>query len=110
MGYREKMSRELRAKQFMPFAALKGHSEALREMERIPAPRKEFSEEYQEELDRGLRQIRRNDAIRIVYYADGEYREVIGNVSGIDQAEGTVTVGDNTIPVRDICEVVKIPV
>lgn len=79
-------------------------------MERIPAPRKEFSEEYQEELDRGLRQIRRNDAVRIVYYADGEYREVMGNVSGIDQAEGTVTVGDNTIPVRDICEVVKIPV
>ena len=81
MGYREKMSRELRAKQFMPFAALKGHSEALREMERIPAPRKEFSEEYQEELDRGLRQIRRNDAVRIVYYADGEYRELMGNVS-----------------------------
>ena len=34
MGNRPKMSREDRAKQFMPFAALKGYSEALRKKEK----------------------------------------------------------------------------
>ena len=52
METRGKMSREMRAKQFMPFAALKGYSEALRRKEKITVPKPEFSEEYQEELDR----------------------------------------------------------
>lgn len=38
---RPKMSREDRAKQFMPFAALKGYEEALREKEREVAAREE---------------------------------------------------------------------
>jgi len=38
---RSKMSREERAKQFMPFAALKGYEEALREKEREVAEREE---------------------------------------------------------------------
>ena len=45
-----KMSREERAKQFMPFAALKGHMEALRMREKIVVERRELSEEYKEEL------------------------------------------------------------
>ena len=36
------MSREERAKQFMPFAALKGHIEALRMREKIVVERDEF--------------------------------------------------------------------
>lgn len=39
MTQRPKMSREERAKQFMPFAALKGYEEALREKERQVAER-----------------------------------------------------------------------
>lgn len=41
MTQRVKMSREERAKQFMPFAALKGYEEALREKERQVAEREE---------------------------------------------------------------------
>lgn len=37
MATRPKMSREDRAKQFMPFAALKGYQEALREKEKLVA-------------------------------------------------------------------------
>lgn len=46
---RAKMPREERAKQFMPFAALKGFEQALREKER------ELSEEHQEKTDRKRR-------------------------------------------------------
>ena len=46
------MSREERAKQFLPFAALKGYPAALRRKEKIVVPKVEFSEDYQERLDR----------------------------------------------------------
>ncbi len=52
------MSREERAKQFMPFAALKGYHEALRKKE-------------QEVQDYELRQIPRDDIISI-YIDKGE--------------------------------------
>ena len=45
---RTKMSREERAKQFMPFAALKGYPEALQKKEKIVVPKVELSEDYQE--------------------------------------------------------------
>lgn len=57
MEHRGRMNREDRAKQFMPFAALKGYPEALRKKEKIVVPKIELPEEYQEELDRKLRQI-----------------------------------------------------
>ena len=60
MEHRGRMNREDRAKQFMPFAALKGYPEALRKKEKIVVPKIELPEEYQEELDRKLRQIKKN--------------------------------------------------
>lgn len=52
MGYRPKMSREDRAKQFMPFAALKGYPEALRRKEKEVEAQKERMEDDEE--NRGL--------------------------------------------------------
>ena len=51
---RHKMCREERAKQFMPFAALKGHMEALREREKNVVPHQELSERYKEVPDRQI--------------------------------------------------------
>ena len=68
-----KMNREERAKQFMPFAALKGYPEALRKKEKVVVPKKELSEEYQEELERKLRQVYKNDIITAIYFSDHEY-------------------------------------
>ena len=45
MAGRMKMSQADRAKQFMPFAALKGYDDALRAKEKVVVPRKELSEE-----------------------------------------------------------------
>ncbi len=47
---RPKMSREERAKQFMPFAALKGYEEALREKERQVAEREKKEQLSDEEV------------------------------------------------------------
>ena len=50
MGNRPKMSREERAKQFMPFAALKGYEEALREKESEIAEREAKEKLSEEEI------------------------------------------------------------
>lgn len=97
MAMRPKMSREERAKQFMPFAALKGYPEALRKKEKIVVPKKELSEEYQEELDRKLRQVEKNDIITVVYFCQGEYIKQTGMVSRIDEAARVLKVVNTKI-------------
>ena len=49
-----KMPREERAKQFMPFSALKGYEEALRRAEEMIVPCKELSLEYEEDPKRRM--------------------------------------------------------
>lgn len=97
------MSREMRAKQFQPFAALKGYEEALREAEKRPAVRREFAEEYQEEMDRKLRQLRKGDPVTAVYFREGEYCQISGTVQRIDGEAGILAVGQTKIPLADLC-------
>ncbi len=99
------MSRQDRAKQFMPFAALKGYEEALRKKEKITVPKAELSEERGEELDRALRQIRKNDIVTVIYFCEGEYLKVTGMVSRIDGTARLLKVVDTKIPFEDLYEV-----
>lgn len=97
-----KMSREDRAKQFMPFAALKGYSEALRKKERIIVPRRELSEEYGEELDRKLRQVQEGEMVSVVYYCRGEYVRLIGKVAKIDKEARMIRIVNEKIAFDDL--------
>ncbi|WP_330682375.1 YolD-like family protein [Frisingicoccus sp.] len=97
-----KMSREDRAKQFMPFAALKGYSEALRKKERIIVPRRELSEEYGEELDRKLRQVQEGEMISVVYYCRGEYVRLTGKVAKIDKEARMIRIVNEKIAFDDL--------
>lgn len=99
------MNREDRAKQFMPFAALKGYPEALRKKEKIVVPRAEFSEEYKEVLDRKLRQVKRNDIITAVYYHKGEYLKVTGMVSRIDVTARIIKIVNTKINFDDLYDI-----
>lgn len=102
---RSKMSREERAKQFMPFAALKGYPDALRRKEKIIVPKRELSEEYQEELNRVLQQIRKNDIVTVVYFCQGEYLKMTGMVSRIDETARILKVINTKIRFEDLYEV-----
>lgn len=97
-----KMNREDRAKQFMPFAALKGYPDALRKKEKIVVPKAELSEEYQEELDRELRQVRKNDIITVIYFYKGEYLKLTGMVSRIDATARILKIVNTKISFEDI--------
>ena len=99
------MSREERAKQFLPFVALKGYPAALRRKEKIVVPKVEFSEDYQERLDRRLRQIRVQDVVTAVYFREGEYLKVTGMVSRIDRTARVLKIVNTKIPFDDLYDV-----
>lgn len=99
------MSRAERAKQFMPFAALKGYPEALRRKEKIVVPKKELSEEYQEELDRALHQIKKNDIVSAVYFCQGEYIKITGMVSRIDETARMLKIVNTKIPFEELYKI-----
>lgn len=108
MGNRPKMDRTERAKQFMPFAALKGYEEALREKERIVVPKIELSEEMKEELDFIMQDIQKNDMIKVIYFQKDEYLQVTGLVSGLDKDAGILKVVNTKIVFANILKIEKI--
>lgn len=69
------MNREDRAKQFMPFDALKGLSDALRlkEYEHDRVLKSDLSEEKIEEISKVLASIKKNDLVEVAYFRDGHY-------------------------------------
>ncbi|MDO4321874.1 MAG: YolD-like family protein [Lachnospiraceae bacterium] len=106
MAYRSRMPHEERAKQFMPFSALKGYSDALRKKEKILVPKRELSEEYQETLDRKLCQVRKNDVITVVYFRAGEYIRQTGMVSRIDRSARLIQIVNTKISFDNICDII----
>lgn len=98
------MDRKSRAKQFMPFDALKGFREAVAEKERIMVPKRDLSEEMKEELDWKLRQIQKEDIITVEYFKDREYVQVTGVVTRIDEAGRTLEISNIRIAFADISD------
>ena len=74
------MSRQERAKQFMPFAALKGYEDALRRKEKVTVPKAQLCPERQEELDRILRQMGRRTNQAELRERIGKLREEIPDI------------------------------
>lgn len=101
-----KMSRADRAKQFMPFAALKGYPEALRKKEKQVVPKIELSEEYREELDRKLRQVRKNEMITVIYFCQNEYLKVTGIVSRIDEVARILKIVNTKISFEGVYDII----
>lgn len=99
---RAKMDRADRAKQFMPFAALKGYYEALLEKEKVYVEKHELSEDMKEELDRTLSHININDVVMVMFYNKGEYVKVIGKVLEINLINKEIRVGEKKIRLDDI--------
>ena len=103
-----KMSRLDRAKQFSPFAALKGYEVALRAKERVLVPRIELPEEAQAELDRKLHMIAKGDLLTVVYFhrfasSDvGEYLQITGKVSRLEPERRILQIANTIISINDI--------
>ena len=98
------MNRQDRAKQFMPFAALKGYEEALRKRENSPQTRILLGEDGAEELDRKLRSLSVGSTARVRHYRRRCYVITEGVVSGIIKDRGLLRIGSEDIKYSDIIE------
>lgn len=97
------VSRSDRARQFLPFDALKGLQEALREKEVELDERKELSEESIEELSNKLQMVERGNKVRLVYYHQRKYRQIEGVVIDIKVIQKKLVLeGDLRINFADI--------
>ena len=105
MVNRPKMSREDRAKQFMPFAALKGYPEALQKKEKVVVPKVELTEEYAQMLDQKLKQVSKNDIITVIFFCNGEYLKKTGMVSRIDETARILKIVNTKILFDDIYDI-----
>lgn len=99
---RPKMDRAQRAKQFMPFAALKGYEEALRQKEKIIIPPIELSEDVLALLDEQAKQLEIGSMVTVTYYANGEYLQKTGLLSRMDMECRFLQIIDIKIPFDNI--------
>lgn len=102
---RARMPAEQRAKQFMPFAALKGLPEALAEKEKVIVPKIEVSEDMAEELDWKMHQLERGEVATVIYFCQGEYLKKTGTVARIDKNARILQIVDTIIAFEDLLDV-----
>ena len=98
----ERYSRTERARQFMPFAALKGYEELLRAQERIDIPKRQPSEEKAASLSKRLTQLDGGEDVDVVHYRGNAYLRTQGKVKSIDFIFHNLTIGNEIIVFEDI--------
>lgn len=98
----------MRAKQFMPFAALKGLPEALAERERIVVPKIELTEDRAAELNQKMQRVEPGQILTVVYFQGEEYLRVTGRVMQVDIRRGVLQVVDARIRFADIVDLMDI--
>ena len=94
-----------RAGQFMPFAALRGFYDLIRERERVVVPKHEIAEDKAAELSEKMKLVERGMMIKVLYYSAGEYVSVEGIVSKIELDFRKLTVVKTEIDLDDIWDV-----
>lgn len=99
------MCRADRAKQFMPFAALKGYPEALRKKEEIVVSKVELSEDFKAILNLKIQQIHKNDIITVSYFFQNKYLKQTGMVARIDRISRILWLVSTKIPFDDIYDI-----
>jgi len=95
-----------RAAQFLPFAALTGHDDAIRETARLTDTFIELDENRKEELDRQLQLLRKNlsqkPEIEATYFqpdekkSGGAYITIRGRIEKIDEYNHRILFTDGT--------------
>ena len=101
---RAPMPRSRRAKQFMPFDALRGLKEAIAAKERVIEPRRYPSEDTIAEINATLLGLHKGQIITVVYYGVYEqvYLQLTGPVTKVDSYWQNLQVGNTTIEFPEI--------
>ena len=95
-----------RAKQFLPFDALKGLQEALREKAVEHEEKIELSEETLSELNNSFNKIEKGSKVKIKFYKNGQYIEISGIVTNVDYIKKKIQIDkEENIRVPDIISI-----
>lgn len=104
---RSKMPVADRAKQFMPFAAVKGLDQALerKRRKRVQVCKKELSEEMAAALNQKLAKLQKGDIITATFYADGEYIALTGALEKLDVIGQCLFISGKYIAFDDLLDI-----
>ena len=91
-----------RAKQFMPFDALKGLKEEIKRREIIKENKKILSKEQNNYLDNIIKSLKKNNLVKIKYYKELNYIETIDKIKKIDNIYKKIYLSNTIINFDDI--------
>ena len=91
-----------RARQFMPFASLRGFFALVHDRDRVAAPRRELQEEDLQALNEALNAVRKHMMVRVRYYDTDAYRTMQGLVTRIEPFQQTITIVRTIISFSDL--------
>lgn len=74
-----------RARQFMPFAALKGYHELAHDRERVTEPKRVMTDEKANELSRTIASLSKGIMVSVEHYETDHYTITRGMVSQVDE-------------------------
>ena len=96
-----------RAAQFMPFDALKGLQQALREREEKMSrvSKKELTEEQNEQISCKLNLLGKGDYAEVIYYLKGHYLSLGGRVTEINAPYKYLVILNRKIPFSEIYKI-----
>lgn len=100
------VNRVARAKQFLPFDALKGLQEAIREKEVEYEEKRDLAEDTLNDLNNKFNQIDNGSLVKITFYKNGKYSEIKGRVTNIDYVKKKIQI--NKEYNINICDIVNI--
>lgn len=94
-----------RARQFMPFAALRGYYDLVREVEHVPEPKRSLNEERALALSQTIASLKKGTLVKVTYYKDDAYVVLEGVVSRIDEVFRVLDVVKTHIPFDDLWDI-----
>ena len=91
-----------RARQFLPFDALKGYKEAIKEKQKVIIEKKQLSEDDANILSYKLNQVKKGMMIKVIFYNGENYEVLEGMVAKIDYDQKILTIVKRKITIDSI--------
>ena len=91
-----------RAKQFLPYASLRGFEDVVESRRDLKCPRRELMEDAAEELSRKLVSLSAGALCRVTYYLSDKYVTEVGKLKRVDDIKRRLIFESFTVPIDDI--------
>lgn len=94
-----------RAKQFLPYASLRGFEKIVAEKRKIKEPRRQLAEDAEEELSRTLSELTHGTEICVCYYSDCRYIKENFEFFSVDTLTHELVLRGARIPLSEVFSV-----